>query len=55
MSLFSWMFIAALLDEYSHIFLGILIGLPLCFFNPILGVVIGIAVAYGATWFRTGG
>ena len=41
-TIFSWMVIAALIDEYRHIFLGMLIGIPLCFVNPILGVIAGL-------------
>lgn len=45
MSMFSWMVIAALIDEYRHIFLALLIGIPLCFVNPIIGVIAGIITA----------
>ena len=51
----SWIILAALIDTYGHIFLGCLIGIPLCFVNPIVGVTVGVAVAYIACAFKTGG
>ena len=55
MGMFSLMCLLAFIDEYAHIFLGIIVGIALCFIHPIAGILGGIATAYLTTWFRTGG
>lgn len=45
MSMFSWLVLAAIIDEYKGLFLGLLIGIPLCFVHPILGILAGVGTA----------
>lgn len=46
MSFLGWLFATALIEEYKHIFFGCLIGIPLCFVHPFLGIAIGSLIAF---------
>ena len=46
MSFLGWLFATALIEEYKHIFFGCLIGIPLCFVHPFLGITVGSLIAF---------
>lgn len=46
MDFLSWIVIAALIDEYKASLAAILIGVPLCFVHPLLGIPIGIVIYF---------
>jgi len=52
MSFFGWLFAMACIDEYAGVIAGIIIGLPLCFVNPIIGIAAGLITWYSVNHYR---
>ncbi len=52
MGFLSWLVAAAVLDEYFPIIVGTLIGIPLSFVHPILGVTVGVLIALSIKYLR---
>ena len=52
MGFLSWLVAAAILDEYFPIIVGLIIGIPLTFVHPILGVIVGVLIALSLKYIR---
>lgn len=52
MGFLSWLVAAAILDEYFPIIIGSLIGIPLAFVHPILGVTVGVLIGLSIKYLR---